>query len=645
MATLAKRSLGLEVSILRSTHKALITSLMAYGLTATGGQMYADPLHRMETQHTNIAARRITGISRSSRLEILHITADVISAHNLLIRQCGISIDKALRISDSGAKNDMESWINPLFRMSNWNSKLKEVDTEDFLIPHWGTNAHEEIWSVKVEERWLVRLLEKEPRFVGGPNYTVQSIFHTETELLADHPEDGAKTFKFGNTRSSRETGLQVLLAANWRPDCAETQDIFVERLPPPSTRKLARIMIGPPASNATLTKEEVYAMDDNPPAPGNAINIEVMARSWNGLYITLAYIHHPDGSVATEGRFLGKHKGKGFPQYVKESTLMHALDLVIGINRNREKMGPAVSYFVVRAGSDLLCSRLGTWFDTGKWHLQSAAGAVIAKQMYLLAGALAAPLIYYSFPADRPEESLEEDLENGISVLRVTYARAVNLLKNKILPSYEGRFPRIPLTKEEVKDIIKTRYEIDEWATVRMLKQRSSKSAAVMVQLGLTRDVIRQALQQLEGSRPLQVTLCTIICATRFKYFEKNKIFPTTCKKCGAEDSFDHLVLCAGLSRPAPSLVVEHIVAFLVDLARAAHQINPGLPVPRCTTESVRCEEQIGVPTSPGEEQQHLELDELSLTSVRSELGFDGLDSEPGGPSLEAPREPAMRP
>ena len=61
MAQLASLNWGLEVGVLRSTHLALVTSLIQYGLVTFGSHIYEKQLDRLDTQVINVAARRITG--------------------------------------------------------------------------------------------------------------------------------------------------------------------------------------------------------------------------------------------------------------------------------------------------------------------------------------------------------------------------------------------------------------------------------------------------------------------------------------------------------------------------------------------------------------------------------------------------------
>ena len=85
------------------------------------------------------------------------------------------------------------------------------------------------------------------------------SIYHTEADLIEDYPILKTNTYSFEGANTCRDIGMQVLLAAQWRPDRARAQPINVRRLPAPRTSKGGRILIGPPEENKWLDKAEVY--------------------------------------------------------------------------------------------------------------------------------------------------------------------------------------------------------------------------------------------------------------------------------------------------------------------------------------------------------------------------------------------------
>ena len=584
MATLAQRRWGLEASILRSTHAALLTSLMTYGLVATGGTAYERCMERLETQQANIAARKITGASKSARLAVLHMTADVLSARNLFIQQCGLSIDRALRIHSSTTQDEMQGWLDELYTISDWTTAWRKLDTQEEVLPRRGTRRSGCFGDVAVTENWVVCLLNNAPDFRGGERFKVPSIYYAEADLIQSQPHLKECTYVFGGTQSAKEVGLQVLLAINWRPDCAKADPIYVDRLPPPVTRKGKRILFGPPEANPWLAAEEVHDLCDSPPTDDNTIRVEVMPRLYRKQVLTMAYIRFPDKKVRIETRFWGRYMGKGYPKFIPEAAMLHALEIVKWIN-DRWPVNNNVEgnfFFVLAASNALTCSRLGKWFDTGKWHLQSSLRTTIASLICVLAAQLKFPMMCYSFTSDKPDTGIfNEHLDVGWTMLEVTFARAKKLLVAGLLTPFLHRSPRVTLTSDEVKEAIQIRYAIDEGRAINMLRGQFSAASEVIMRLGLTREIIRQALERCDNDRARQVALCSIVCTTRFKYYEGRDLFATTCLKCGMRDSFEHLAACVGLVVPEPSGDPEDMLVFLTELARRALQINPGLPVP----------------------------------------------------------------
>ena len=205
-----------------------------------------------------------------------------------------------------------------------------------------------------------------------------------------------------------------------------------------------------------------------------------------------------------------------------------------------------------------------------------------MAEQLTTLAKSLKCHLILYGFNHEqRGEELFLEDLDTGWTELEISYLRACRLIDGEVFESITAQIPLIPLTADELKNEIKIRYETDELKAVQMLKGEASKASAIVLELGLTRDIVRQALARLEHDRAKQVVLCSILCATRFKYYEGGDLLNTSCAKCGKEDNFKHLLKCADLTAPAPRKNPEETINFLVELASRAQQIHNGIPIP----------------------------------------------------------------
>ena len=114
-----------------------------------------------------------------------------------------------------------------------------------------------------------------------------------------------------------------------------------------------------------------------------------------------------------------------------------------------------------------------------------------------------------------------------------------------------------------------------------RRLSLEGSIACQIFVDLRLNRDILRLASGALKFSRRQQVTLGSIICATRFKFFDKTgNLLPVSCPKCGEEDSFSHLLRCAGLEIPESEDTAQ-LAEILRHMAVEAVGGNPGMPQP----------------------------------------------------------------
>ena len=148
-----------------------------------------------------------------------------------------------------------------------------------------------------------------------------------------------------------------------------------------------------------------------------------------------------------------------------------------------------------------------------------------------------------------------------------------------------EETLPRIPLSKGETKEMIKQKHEEDELFILRELAVLGSESAKILIELQLTREIVAAATSVLQGKREHQVTLISILGATRFKRAYHGVLVPTRCPHfrhgvlCGREDSFSHLLDCNnlrnGIRRGTES------VDFLVKMARKTVTASPGRSIP----------------------------------------------------------------
>ena len=97
LSRVARTSWGLETTILKVTHDALLTSLFRYGLVLVGSCVPDDLLNKLDTQVINVAARSICAADRSMGIETLHFATGTHSFRNQYVVRCALMLDSVLR--------------------------------------------------------------------------------------------------------------------------------------------------------------------------------------------------------------------------------------------------------------------------------------------------------------------------------------------------------------------------------------------------------------------------------------------------------------------------------------------------------------------------------------------------------------------
>ena len=266
-----------------------------------------------------------------------------------------------------------------------------------------------------------------------------------------------------------------------------------------------------------------------------------------------------------------GSYRGRGPPAFLAEASLVHALELVIEYlaECGKQTEESTLGRIEIHAGNSVSCARLGSWFSRGGWRFESAVATRLSEVCYQVAEVLPCPLFLYCLRREILGCGAPlTEMDSGLAISVGTRLRAVSLIEKGFLGRWEGRMPRVPLMSDEIGELIRIGYEADELCAMRMMGERGSVSCGLYTRMGLTRDVVREAFAELSDCRARQVVLASIICATRFKYFEDGGPLRTTCGKCGEEDGFDHLLACERLAVPRPVKDPEPTAAFLVELA-----------------------------------------------------------------------------
>ena len=134
---------------------------------------------------------------------------------------------------------------------------------------------------------------------------------------------------------------------------------------------------------------------------------------------------------------------------------------------------------------------------------------------------------------------------------------RAARRLYLGILPTArvmaKGRLIRLPLTKQEVRARVMTKFREGEAGAVQMQGKQRSEACRILLKLHLDPPAIKLAYSGLGGDGPARATPNSVICTTRFKYVGKDApgvLRPTPRQACNRNqiDNFEHLAERVGL-------------------------------------------------------------------------------------------------
>ena len=291
---------------------------------------------------------------------------------------------------------------------------------------------------------------------------------------------------------------------------------------------------------------------------------------------------------ISTSTYLHGRDGGDTPPLFIGEIAILRALQKTLEHLEKAESAElPAIR---IRAGGPATCPALGNWLNTGIFGLRSAAASPTASLSTKLVELTNCPILAEwtehseSFQKRKYQDS---DMDDPRDVIGVPRLRFIDYIHDKAMEKRGERIARLPLTQEEIKTRIKTVFEQDEMRAIERLRDLGSTSCGIYLRLGLTRRTIKETLKRLPYCRPLQVTLCSIICATRFKFYENGRLLSTVCqrKESGMVDNFDHLIDCTGLrlqnfqSGHKEEEDEELHYQFLEELAFLAYNVNPGFP------------------------------------------------------------------
>ena len=454
--------------------------------------------------------------------------------------------------------------------MEGWSSGPVEVNPDGISGVRKGVSSGG-FWEIVINEKWICNMLRGAPTLPS--EVLVDSIFYSYADEINKDQSFKRKTYNFVSTKNWKDVGLQVLVAAGWRPDCTIADRISCAKVIPPKCRPNAPIIIG--------NINEMRWGEDCDVSMEHTLQIEVRVFYTGGYGFTCSYLRSPSGEIRSQGWVVGWDNEQYPPVFMSEFAVLRGCMLARDFIQETETLvNPTI--IMISAGRLLEQERILRWFNEGWMGLESAIAGDIIEIFVQLADVLKCPLVMSGTEWCRVEFGDIDRIQDPAGVIEGTRMRLLKGILRSSGPEFLSRIPRIPLSIKEVKARIQARYEADEKKTLSLLSNIGSISGRLVTEWGLTRDILREATKVLCYNRRMQVTLSSIITGTRFKFFGRGEeqITPTLCRKCGIEeDGIVHMLSCYEMDIiPSDE---EGIVQYLAELAKRTVVYNPQMPLP----------------------------------------------------------------
>ena len=151
--------------------------------------------------------------------------------------------------------------------------------------------------------------------------------------------------------------------------------------------------------------------------------------------------------------------------------------------------------------------------------------------------------LIIDRIPTDFFEDACPRG-DTASDVLFYTARRPSEFVIPNVRRLWGSRIAWLPGAVEQTKTHLKCRYRDDEARFLSLLRREGSTARDAFYTVRLNRDITKQVFRGLSYNRKLQVAFGTIVCATRFKFFDGNgELRPAHCTICWHKDSLAHLI------------------------------------------------------------------------------------------------------
>ena len=571
---------GLEMTILRLTHDALITSLLRYAMVVVGSCAPDDLINRIDTTIINVAARRISRLPLSTRIETLHFLSGTNSYRNMYIQQCAMFVRRARSAHGSAIERRVNKEIGVILNIDDQITELQVLRNDlDFAFMYDPTGLPTDAIT---KTTWLVYQQSKPAKMHQVEE--IPSTYFAHAPEIRRIARRKRETYTFANTHSWLDVGLQVLKRAGWWPECSQ-----------PHTRHLDR-MIPPEESEAHIKTFRTYIATERmvdyngQKVPTSLIEIISGVVRVDNIVATVVVIMANGGMLKGNGVIHGQTTMEYLPDYAHEVSVLHALRTY---KDWMQQMEPRLIQKVnIRAGTGSICYQLEKWMKGGICTLKTAAASNLLEEIQNLPEWLKVETSLSPFYM--PDATEDTALPWAMSMFMGVLEQYRTIILPQQPKGWTNCLPRIPMTTEELKTELKKVYERDELRIMKHLSETGSASASIVVFLELTRTIVEEAYHMLRDTPEIQQNLTEILSATRFKVYNQGHMHHIKCprKTCFQKDSFKHMIDCYNLRKDLKK--GPEATQFLVKMAQVTYRGKQGkyIPLPAKVTKETRQED-----------------------------------------------------
>ena len=324
MARLARSTWGHDSGIMRSAHATLLTSLTSYALAVVGSGAHDKMFQRIGTQSTNISARRITGVARSARIEVLHMAAGLWAIQNQYLQHIALLFSRSLEATRCSLTARLDEWLCKVYNMPHGFPPSHQPSRPLGLRQR---TVAQGIYEWDMAEEWFRAPLATEPKL--DEDYETPSVYNSNTKLLRTQPHLRTQLYSFQGVGNWQEAALQILSASGWRPDCTRPAKVNFDRAIPPGCKPGAALIDGGTDNMTWLSDKEIRCAKNLLESTTGILDIQEHSFYKSSIGLSSSYMCTPRGAISTQGWVLGVSNAEyPHPAYVREAPAAHALRL-----------------------------------------------------------------------------------------------------------------------------------------------------------------------------------------------------------------------------------------------------------------------------------------------------------------------------